>query len=324
VNATERLYKIDNLLRARRVVPLETFLRELGVSRATFKRDLDLMRDRMNAPIVWDRDLGGYRFEEGATVGPKYELPGLWFSSQEALALLTMYQLLESLQPSLLGAHVKPMLARITALLTTGDKSVEEVRHRIRIINFAARRVEPRHFEMVAAAVLERRKLFLIYWNRGRDDVTKREVSPQRLVNYRNNWYLDAWCHLRKGLRNFALDAMREVALLDERAKDVPEADLDEVLKSGYGIFSGKDVQWATLRFSPTIARWVSLEVWHEKQRARFERDGTYVLEVPYSHDRELSMDILKFGPDCEVLAPPALKAAIRDLHRRAAGSDPK
>jgi predicted DNA-binding transcriptional regulator YafY len=317
MNSTERLYKIDNLLRARRVVPLEAFLRELGVSRATFKRDLELMRDRMNAPIVWDRDLGGYRFAEEATVGPKYELPGLWFSPQEALALLTMYQLLESLQPSLLGAHVKPLLARITALLTTGDKSVEEVRRRIRVIHFAARRVEPRHFEMVAAAVLERRRLFLIYWNRARDEVTRREVSPQRLVYYRNNWYLDAWCHLRRGLRNFALDAMREVALQDERAKDVPDAELDEVLKSGYGIFSGKDVQWATLRFSATVARWVSLEVWHEKQRARFERDGRYVLEVPYSHDRELSMDILKFGPDCEVLGPPALKAAIRELHRK-------
>ena len=320
MNATERLYKIDNLLRARRVVTLETFLDELGVSRATFKRDLELMRDRMNAPIVWDRDAGGYRFAEEATVGPKYELPGLWFSPQEALALLTMYQLLESLQPSLLGAHVKPLLARITGLLTTGDKSVEEVRRRIRIINFAARRVEPRHFEMVAAAVLERRKLFLIYWNRARDEVTKREVSPQRLVYYRNNWYLDAWCHLRRGIRNFALDAMREVALQDERAKDVPEAELDDVLKSGYGIFSGRDVQWATLRFSPTVARWVSLEVWHEKQRARFEKDGTYVLEVPYSHDRELSMDILKFGPDCQVLAPAALKAAIRKLHLEAAG----
>lgn len=321
MNATERLYRIDNLLRSRRSVPLETFLRELGVSRATFKRDLELMRDRMNAPIVWDRDLGGYRFENEATVGPKYELPGLWFSPTEALALLTMYQLLESLQPSLLGAHVKPLLARITGLLTSGDRSMEEVRRRIRIINFAARRVVPSHFEMVAAAVLERRRLFLIYWNRARDDVTRREVSPQRLVHYRNNWYLDAWCHERRALRNFALDAMREVALLDTRAKDMAEEDLDEVLKGGYGIFSGKDVQWATLRFSPTVARWVSLEEWHEKQRARFEADGSYVLEVPYSNDRELSMDLLKFGPDCEVLAPPALRASIRALHRKAAGA---
>jgi predicted DNA-binding transcriptional regulator YafY len=318
MNATERLYKIDNLLRSRVSVPLEVFLEELGVSRATFKRDLETMRDRMNAPIVYDRDLRGYRFESAPQAGPKYELPGLWFSPTEALALLTMYQLLEGLQPSLLGAHVKPMLSRIRALLSTGDRELEEVRKRIRIINLGARRFEPRNFEMVAAAVLERRRLFVIYYNKGRDESSQRVVSPQRLVFYRNNWYLDAWCHLRKDLRSFALDGMRDVAMQAEKAKEVPDEELDAVLKSGYGIFSGKEVQWATLRFSPTVARWVSLERWHEKQRGRFEKDGAFVLEVPYSHDRELAMDIMKFGADCKVVAPPELAETIRTEHRKA------
>lgn len=319
MNATERLYKIDHLLRSRQVVPLATLLAELGVSRATFKRDLETMRDRMNAPIVYDRERGGYRFDDAPQAGPKYELPGLWFSPQEALALLTMYQLLESLQPSLLGAHVKPMLSRIRALLAHGDREVEEVRHRIRVISSGARKFDTHHFEMVASGVLERRRLFIIYYNKGRDEITQRMVSPQRLVFYRNNWYLDAWCHLRRDLRSFALDGIREVAMQDERAREVSDEELDAVLKSGYGIFSGKDVQWASIRFSGPVARWVSLERWHDKQRARWDKDGSYVLEVPFSNDRELAMDILRFGGDCEVLGPPALRAAIRAELARAA-----
>ena len=321
LNSTERIYKIDTLLKSHRFVPLDTFLGELGVSRATFKRDIEAMRSRLHAPIVYDRDLNGYRFDGNPQVGPKYELPGLWFSPEEAQALLTMYQLLESLQPKLLGAHVKPLLSRITGLLSTGDHDLAEVRKRIRIINFAARRHEPRHFEMVAAAVLSRKRLFIIYFNRPRDEVTKRTVSPQRLVFYRNNWYLDAYCHMRRGLRSFALDAIRDVALKDESAKEMKDEELDEVLKSGYGIFSGKKVQWATLRFSPTVARWVSLEKWHEKQRARFEKDGSYVLEVPYSHERELMMDVMKFGGDCEVVAPKGLRDMVREGHRKAAAT---
>lgn len=318
MSATERLYKIDHLLRSRQSVPLAVFLAELSVSRATFKRDLETMRCRLNAPIVYDRDLAAYRFDSTPQVGPKYELPGLWFSPGEALALLTMYQLLESLQPSLLGAHVKPLLSRIRALLSTGDREIEEVRQRIRIINLGARRFEPKSFEMVATAVLERRRLYVIYYNKARDEITKRAVSPQRLVFYRNNWYLDAWCHVRKDLRSFALDGIRDVAMQDEPAKDVAESELDEVLKSGYGIFSGRKVQWATLRFSPTVARWVSLERWHEKQRGVFDKDGSYVLELPYSHDRELTMDILKFGSDCRVVRPDALRESIRTQHRAA------
>ncbi len=90
MDRTERFYKIDHLLRERGVVPVKYFLRELEVSLATFKRDIEYMRSRDNAPIAWDRDQNGYRFEAAQKYAPKYELPGLWFSPREAQALLTM------------------------------------------------------------------------------------------------------------------------------------------------------------------------------------------------------------------------------------------
>jgi predicted DNA-binding transcriptional regulator YafY len=224
-----------------------------------------------------------------------------------------------SLAPALLGPHVNPLKARLAALLSTGDRSVEEVRKRIRVIPFGARRHEPRHFELIASAVLGRKRLHLAYLNRMRGDVTERDVSPQRLVHYRDNWYLDAWCHLRNALRSFALDAMREVSTLPGKAKEVPEAELDAALASGYGIFSGKNVQWATLRFTPERARYVSLEEWHPKQRARWEKDGSYVLDVPYNAGKELAMDILRLAPDVEVMKPASLRAEIQARARRMA-----
>jgi predicted DNA-binding transcriptional regulator YafY len=162
--------------------------------------------------------------------------------------------------------------------------------------------------------VLERKQLAMQYYNRERDDVTQRVVSPQRLVHYRDNWYLDAWCHLRGNVRSFSVDAIREAQLMDEPAREVPAAELDEVLGSGYGIFSGRATQWAKLRFSPQRARWVSSEAWHPNQRGTFEADGCYTLEVPYSDDRELVMDILKHGPDVEVLGPLVLRQRVKDL----------
>jgi predicted DNA-binding transcriptional regulator YafY len=312
VDRTERFYKIDQLLQTRRpVVPVRAFLDELGVSLATFKRDLEYMRERLNAPIVWDRELSGYRFEEQKAAGPRYELPGLWFSPQEAQALLTMEHLIEGLEPSLLGPHLAPLKARLAGLLSAGDHSADQVRKRIRVIPFGARRHEPKHFALIASAVLGRQRLKLSYLNRTRDEVTEREVSPQRLVYYRANWYLDAWCHLRNDIRSFALDAMKSAEMVMGKVKDVPDAELDEVLASGYGIFSGKKVQWATLRFTPARARYVALEEWHPKQRARWEKDGRYVLEIPFSSETELAADILTLGPDVEVLAPASLREAV-------------
>lgn len=176
-----------------------------------------------------------------------------------------------------------------------------------------ARKHEPKHFELIASTVLNRQRLKLTYWNRTKDEVTEREVSPQRLVHYRENWYLDAWCHLRNDLRSFALDAMRGVEMVAGKVKEVQDKELDEVLASGYGIFSGKKVQWATLRFTPERARYVAMEEWHPKQRARWEKDGSYVLDVPYSSEAELLMDILRFGADVEVMNPSVLRESVRN-----------
>jgi proteasome accessory factor C len=79
------------------------------------------------------------------------------------------------------------------------------------------------YFATIAGALAARRRLHLHYYHRDRDSTDERVVSPQRLSHYRDNWYLDAWCHLRRGLRTFALDAIREARTLDDAAKEVAE-----------------------------------------------------------------------------------------------------
>ena len=259
MDRSERFYKIDRLLKERRVVSFADFERELGMSRASVKRDLAYMRDRFNAPIEYDRELNGYRFGEPRT-GPRYELPGLWFNASEAHALLTTLRMLRELQPGMLDGQVEPLRERLRAILGTGEHSWEEVEKRIRIFQPERREAGTAHFSVIAAAVLKRAKLWIRHYNRKSGEETEREVSPQRLVHYRDNWYLDAWCHLRNDLRSFAVDAIREARLLDERAKEIPAAELDAHLGAGYGIFAGKEVQWATLRFTPQAARWVAAQ----------------------------------------------------------------
>jgi predicted DNA-binding transcriptional regulator YafY len=310
MDRTERFYRIQQLLNQHRSVPVERFLRELEVSLATFKRDLEYMRSRLNIPIVWDREINGYRFDKSAGV---QELPGLWFSDPEIYALLTMQRLLENLEPGLLGSHVAPLLERLRAAIGSADHSADEVQRRIRILHLAKRAMPLKHFQLAARALLERRRLRIKYYTRARDQETQRDISPQRLVHYRENWYLDGWCHLRQDIRSFAVDAIREAAMLDEKAREVRGSELDEVLASGYGIFSGRDVQWASLRFTSERARWVATEQWHPQQRSRFDSDGSYVLELPYSDHRELVMDILRHGPEVEVLGPEDLRRTVRE-----------
>lgn len=312
MSMNERIYIIDQMLTERRVVTIQQLLTKLEVSPATLKRDLALLRDRMQAPIVFDKELGGYRYEKMDNAS-QFELPGLWFSAEEIHALLTMHYLLSNLDTGgLLGSHIQPLLSRLTALLGTADNPVEEIKKRVRIEMMNVRHVRLQHFEVVGSALLKRKRLNIDYYARGSNETTQREVSPQRLINYRGNWYVDAWCHLRDQLRSFSVDSICRVELLEKKTKDISEKQLDEVLGSGYGIFAGKSVQWATLLFSPEVARWVSNEQWHPKQKARLLDDGSYELKIPYSNHTELLMDILKYGSGVQVMSPPSLLNRVK------------
>ena len=305
----ERFFKIDQLLRSHRRVTKDKFLETLEISLATFKRDLEYLRDRFHAPIEFDRHLGGYRYQEGTD----FNLPGLWLNEAEIHALLSMQHLLGNLQPGMLDDHISPLMERIRSLLELGDHSVSEINKRIRLLTIASRPVAPEYFETITNALLKRRKLKITYYNRMADSETVRAISPQRMVHYRDNWYMDGWCHLRKGLRTFAMESIRQAEMLEDKARNVAEDTLNKVLGSGYGIFSGDKVQHATLRFSPRTARWVEAETWHPEQTSHFDKDGYYYLSFPYSDDRELVQDILKYGANVEVLKPMQLKQRVKD-----------
>ena len=307
MNRTERFYKIDQMLHERRVVPIEVFLDELDVSRATFKRDIEYMRDRLHAPIVWNRDAGGYHFESAKTTGPAYELPGLWFSAGELYALLAAQKLLNDIEPGILATHVAPLQARLAALLEASGHPATEITQRVRLLSMAKRPVELRFFADITSGLLERKRIEIDAWNRERDETNTRVVSPQRLVHYRDNWYLDAWCHLRDGLRSFSVDTIQRVKVLREKARDVAPSKLDSHFSSAYGIFGGHAKEWAVLRFSPERARWVQSERWHGEQQSEMLPDGSYRLKVLYADERELLMDILRHGRHVEVEAPQSL-----------------
>ena len=316
MNRTERFYKIDQMLDERRLVPIGVFLEELDVSRATFKRDVEYLRDRLHAPIVWDREAGGYRFENIRADGPACELPGLWFSAGELYALLAAHKLLGDLAPGILAAQVAPLQARLAALLEASGHSAAEITQRVRLLSMAKRAVEPRFFTDIIIALLERRRITIEAWNRGRDETNRRTISPQRLVHYRDNWYLDAWCHWRDALRSFSLDAIQAVEVLTAAAIDVEDGELDEQLGAGYGIFAGDQVQWARLRFSAERVRWVAHERWHPNQRGCHDAEGRWQLDLPYADPRELVMDILRHVPDVEVMWPPELVRTVCDRLR--------
>jgi predicted DNA-binding transcriptional regulator YafY len=224
---------------------------------------------------------------------------------------MSSYHLLASIQPGWLDEYIEPLKDKIQHLLHNASQDFEQLQRRVRVLQTAARPTNLDDFKKVSDALLSRRRLYVIYHGRARDKNTEREISPQRLVYYRSNWYLDAWCHQVDELRTFSLDRLHPAQLLDDAAIDVNETALNEHYASSYGIFAGSPGKIAKLRFSAEAAKWVADEQWHPTEEGRVMKDGRYELKIPYSDTRELLMDILKYGPEVEVLGPVSLRKEV-------------
>ncbi len=296
-------------------MPRATLEQRLECSRATVTRVIQDMRDFVGAPITYDRARNGYYYEQ--LEDSAYELPGLWFNASEIFALLASHRLLSDVQPGLLEPHIQPLQNRLNKILANRKAGSEEIAKRIKILQTTPRPVDLLVFRKLADALVTRKKIKMLYHGRERDETTERWVSPQRLIYYRDNWYLDGWCHLRKGLRSFSVDRIH-VIYTGEKARNIAEKTLNAHFSGTYGIFAGKASHRAVIRFSGEAAKWVADEHWHSKQTSKMLPGGIWELTIPYSDPRELVMDVLKYGPDAEVIKPTSLRDLIATKIRQA------
>ena len=307
-----RIYALHNLLNQHRHPISRAELEDrLECSKATVERTIEDLRDYLGAPVLYDRKHNGYRYD-GKHNHP-YHLPGLWFNASELHALLITQQLLANVQPGLLESHLTPLQQRIEKILELEQAGGGDIGQCVRILTHAARPVAIDHFQRIANALLQQQRITIDYHSRGNNEQTERTLSPQRLVHYRDHWYLDAWCHKREALRSFALDSIRRLKQENDAAQRISSELLDRHFGQAYGIFAGEPCHTAVLNFTAYRARWVADEQWHPQQKGELLDDGSYQLQIPYSDERELMMDILKYGAEVEVIAPLSLRQQIKE-----------
>ena len=303
-----KLEQAHAIFKARRYPVGKTeLLKQLECSESTLKRVIKALREQYDAPLLCDRTQGSYWYSD-----EKFELssPGAWLNPDTLLAMVSMQKLLAQLQLDFLDQSLNQLWQQIEIYLKRKKLNTHQL-DRIRILPINARIHQSSLFQKLTAALLQRQCLHITYYGRGSDQISERIISPQRLAHYKDNWYLDAWCHLRQEMRMFALDGIQEVQPDKSVCIEIAEAELDTLLASSYGIFSGTAMHTAVLRFSAKSARWVASEQWHPNQIASWCGDGRYQLEIPYADARELLMDIQRHLPEVEIVSPPELKQAL-------------
>lgn len=190
MDRTERFYKIQAMLMVKPSVTMQELRDALEVSRPTLNRDLAYMRSRLGIPFEYVPALRGYAMMQQSSEARSFELPGVWFNQQELYALLTMIELTSKLEPGgLLLSYVAPFKSRLESLLDDGIGDAKLAKSRIKIVPMANRRVSSEFFQIIAFSLIQHKRIDIKHFARRTGLTTERQVSPQRLVYYRDNWY---------------------------------------------------------------------------------------------------------------------------------------
>lgn len=313
----DRVFVLHRELSTRRRPVTKAVLAERmgGCSTRTVHRTAQWMIEALHAPIRFSPT--GYFYDRHPNE-PVFELPGLWFNEDELVALVGVQALLRQAQPGLLDDYLAPISKRIDELLSRRGVGLPDWERRIRIVQMAGRPTG-QCFGVVADALVRHQRILIRYRARGDGALSTRTVSPQRLTHYRENWYLDAWCHAKEELRTFSVDRIEAAQLSEEPVLDIPQEQLEDVLATSFGIFSGAPTREASLLFTAHRAQWIGDEQWHPRQQAESLDDGRFRLRFPYHRSEELVLDICRYGPDVLVEAPTELRRAVAERLKAAA-----
>jgi len=304
----ERYYWFQNQIRAGRFPNATTLAREFECDKKTAQRAIEFMRDRLHAPLHYDKVRRGYMYTDNT-----YELPSLHVSQEELLAIL----LAKSILAGSAGGSISEQISRFGKRLfgKMGDLGLDEQRLKE---SFSASwneyaPAEGRVFQAVTKALLESRVLEFSYTSPRESQPTMRAVEPHHLQHYMGSWTMIGFCRLRGGWRRFMLSRMTGLTLANENFRPRPQGEWASQVAGGFGIFQGGELKQVTLRFNPFRAAWIKEQVWHQRQIQTEQPDGSLDLTFPVCEFHEVKMKILQFGGDVEVLQPVELRDEIKN-----------
>ena len=305
----DKLYELHGIFVRARGTRLSKaqLLSRLECSESTLKRRINDLRNTYGAPLTYDKENHGWAYEKDT----RFELPGLWFNDQELYALLVLEQLLETIDAGLVSQQLATAKDRIKILLSSKIDPEDRISNKLRLVTVFHREFNETIFKEIAKATFESRQLNIDFINRQTQEETSRIISPQRIVHYKDTWYLDCYCHLREELRTFSIDGISRVEQCHSEAVTIDPNTIDNAVQQSYGIFSGEAHKIAILHFQAPVSFWIAKETWHPEQQGQWLDNDIYELKVPYQNDKELLADILRYADKVTVQSPDSLRKNI-------------
>jgi predicted DNA-binding transcriptional regulator YafY len=306
-NIYERFIWFDDQVKGKKFPNATSLAEKFELSTKTAQRDIDFMRDRLLCPLYYDSSQKGYYYDDET-----FSLPMIYLSSEEVSSLLIARKMLQDISGGFIGDEISSIVDKITNVLSkhiaTGDKIDDAFSFQLIEYSPAPEQV----FKAILEGCLKKRCLSFTYYSPATEEKSGRVVEPYHLFNYMGTWHTIGYCHLRKGIRDFALSRISEAKVLTESFKIPDDFEFRKYFLSTFGLYKGKSTKEVTLRFTPEKSKWIKEQIWHKNQKVKLLKDGSLELSFPVSDFSEITREILKHGDAVEVIKPKTLRDLIK------------
>lgn len=303
------MWNIHRLLQAQRFPNCRALAHEFEVSRRTIKRDVEYMRERMNLPIAYDGDRGGYCY-----TAPVENFPDVDVTQREMFSLMIAYKAATQMQ----AAPFQEPLDRAVEKLAAQQGEQEFVRADLdRLISFRPFGPENSNAEaldLLTSATKNRTAVEFTYRKVGGAEATRRRVHPYHVTCIDGQWYLLAFDTARRAMRSFVVSRMRDAQTLDEKFIKPADFNPEEYLSGSFGAFSGTEDYHIVIEFDAFAADLIRGRKWHATQVITNLRDGGIRFEMRLNSIKEVERWVLSWGTHAFVQKPAALCNRVHEV----------
>jgi proteasome accessory factor B len=286
--------------------------RGLEVSTKSIYRDLDFMRDRLELPLEYDASRNGYHYTEEVS-----SFPTLQITEGELFALLVAEKALQQYRGTTFERPLLSAFRKMAASLPdTVSLNLADWEQTISFRTSAEPILNLEIFDALAKATTQHRQLLLAYRKPGRKETEPRAVDPYHLANINGEWFLFAYCHLRKDIRTFVPARILEVKQTGKTFSRPQKFSLEKRLRDSFGVVSGEGDYDVVIRFNELVADHIREKRWHPSQQLVELPDGGVELRLKLSSLTEIQRWILSWSGGARAMAPPELKESIREAAR--------
>ena len=310
-----RIVKIDELLQSGRWYTAKEIAESIedgSYSSRTIQRDIEYMRDTLNAPI--ESDSRGYHYTE-----KNFFIKSIPLTEGEAFSVAILNPLLEQYRNTPLENQLRSVFQKITNCLPeriTVDTSF--LNPRITFIPDRIENIKPELFTTIFDAIKKGISISFDYRPLQKPSFMERTIDPYHAVCQRGNWYVIGKCHDKGDVRIFSFGRMKNAVMTTEKFSIPKDFKTSDYFDSEMGVWlSDKIPLEVELIFDKEIATYATNRIWHSDQTLEEREDGSVYLKFKTTQKKELLRFILGQGHTVKVLGPEELVEEVKEELKR-------